>query len=424
MSIGQLQKRKFRTREFGTINLYSADEKLQQSLPELRLPPMADAARAAFRDLLEYERPPANGSLIDVLALIEARGHSVHPGDWVPDIDLPGRHPALYQPWVDWLADQGITRFHEDAHVLSEENWDRWKPLPRIYAFKRLLRDDQDAALALLKKVGPSQPAATRLRLLEAIDAGASFSGVFPKQVPLILYFIGDPSAKISNAAAAKLQGMHDVVTEEAHAAQLARHLRVTDEAVTYQTAPEPHAYPFSVNWSCTTFAALAAALGLREDELARKSDLEGLGSQFILLANLTASVDVRSIIADRLLEANNPECLPVTLFRDLPRPQWERGLHALFRSVHWSSVQEYLGLETGTLGISQARALSAYDYLKVSVPRKVGKSDGPLASDPLRALALCVNKEAAQTVLNEALSLGMKSDNPRLTMLKLNLAL
>ena len=46
MSIGQLQKRKFRTREFGTINLYSADEKLQQSLPELRLPPMADAARA------------------------------------------------------------------------------------------------------------------------------------------------------------------------------------------------------------------------------------------------------------------------------------------------------------------------------------------------------------------------------------------
>jgi len=43
---------------------------------------------------------------------------------------------------------------------------------------------------------------------------------------------------------------------------------------------------------------------------------------------------------------------------------------------------------------------------------------------DPLRAVALSVDKAAAQEALEEALSLGMKIDHPRLTMLKFNLAL
>lgn len=43
---------------------------------------------------------------------------------------------------------------------------------------------------------------------------------------------------------------------------------------------------------------------------------------------------------------------------------------------------------------------------------------------DPLRAVALVIDKRAASEALNEAIVLGMKPSNPRLTMLKLNMAL
>lgn len=421
MSLGKLEKVKFRSREFGTVEIYRADAELQSNLPKLSLPPMNEAARSAFRAVIDYEKPSANGSLSDHLALAQARGYSAHPGDWMPHIELPGQHLPLYQPWVEWLSENGLTRFHEDANRLTEENWERWKSLPRLRAFARLLRDDQDAAFELLKAVAPSQPASTRLALLGWITAGASFSGNYPRQVPLIRYFLEDRSAKVRAAAAAKLQKMNGLETEEAHAAELAKHLIVTEERVTYRVPPEPHTYPFWINWHCTTFDALAAALGLSSEELALKSDIEALGSNFYSLVTLTAAVEARSIIASRLLDAGKPENMSAHLFKGVDRALWERGLRATFRSNYWNSVQEFLGPERGTLNESQMRELYAYENLQVTITRDYAENG---AYDPLRVVALSVNKEAAAQLLGEALSLGMKIDNPRLTTLKFNLAL
>ena len=92
MPKGEIVTFKFGSREFGIASIYRADERLQSELPELALPPMNEAARAAFMAVLEYEKPPANGALADFLVLAEARGFSAHPADWVPDFKLPGQH--------------------------------------------------------------------------------------------------------------------------------------------------------------------------------------------------------------------------------------------------------------------------------------------------------------------------------------------
>ena len=425
MPKGEIVTFKFGSREFGIVSIYRADERLQSELPELALPPMNEAARAAFMAVLEYEKPPANGSLADFLALAEARGFSAHSADWVPDFKLPGQHLRLYQPWVDWLSEHGLASFHE-ANTLSEENWDRWKPNPRLKAFHNLIRDDQDAAFDLLRRVGPSQPASTRLALLSQINAGGSFNGNYPRQVPLLKYFLNDRSAKIRDAAREKLANMNGLETEAEHAAELAKHIKVAGGTVTYKIAPKLHTQPFWVNWCCTTFDALAEALGLRPQELARQSDLEGLGSLFMLLVTTTCDVELRSIVASRMLDTARPDELPIALFGEVERPLWERGLRALFKSNYWNSVQEFLGPERGTLNALQMRELACFDSLKASVKMELETGELPVNTsyDPLRAVALSVDKAAAQEALEEALSLGMKIDHPRLTMLKFNLAL
>ena len=423
--MGQLLNVKFRDRELGHLSFHRADAQLQVELPALALPPMTEAARAAFLAILEYEKPPANGSLADYLALAEARGFSAHPGDWVPDFKSPGQHLPLYQPWVDWLSENGLTTFHE-ANTLTGQNWDHWKPQPLGKAFRSLIRDDQDAAFELLRKMGPSQPASTRLLLLMQIDAGGSFSGNYPRQVPLLKYFLGDRSKKIRDAAEEKLKNMKGLETEEAHAAELAKHIKVAGGIVTYKVAPEPHASPFWVNWSCTTFDALADALGLSSQDLARHSNLEVLGSKFMFLVTSTGDVEARSIVASRLLDTAGPDQLPTSLFTGVARPLWERGLQAVFKSNYWHVVQEFLGSKTGTLNSSQMHELVCYGSLEASVTRELEGGGLPVNTiyDPLRAVALCVDKAAAGEALEKAQSLGMKIDNPRLTMLKFNLAL
>lgn len=404
---------------------HRADAQLASRLPSLRLPLMNDAARAAFRAVLEYEKPPGNGSLMDVLALAEARGVCGHPADWVPAFDDDPYLPTLYQPWVDWLSEHGLTRFH-DGNWLTRENWDRWKPRPRLRAFRKLLRETPQAAFELLRTMAPSQPAATRLALLGEIDAGGAFYGNYPRQVPMLEFFLADPSARIRTAAEEKLARTNGFLTEEAHAAELAKQIVVGGGAVTYGTPPAPHASPWSIHYSCTTFDHLAAALGLSPRDLARQADLEGLGSNFLSLLVGTGDVETRAIAAARMLEAFPPDQIPIRLFRGVERALWERGLRAFFRSEYSGSVEEFLGPEIGTLSPAQMRQLLFHERLEQSVVNEIEAGTLPvnIRYDPFRALGLVLRKDAAREILDRALSLGMKAANPRLTMLKFNLAL
>lgn len=425
MSYGKLETFRRRHAEFGYIVFHKADAQLASQLPTLQLPRMNDAARAAFRAVLDYEIPPANLSLFDVLGLAEARGFCAHPSDWVPNPDKDPNHLALYQPWSDWLSDHDLTPFHE-GNTLNSENWRRWKPKPRLWAFRQLLLRDPHAALELLKVVVPTESAAVRLALLHEVTAGGSFDGNYPRQVPILKLFQADRSAKIRAAADAKLKKMGGLETEEAHAAELAKHLAIIDGRVRYKMSPEPHTYPFWVNYACTTFDLLANAIGLHPHDLARRSDIKELGSNFVSLIALTGDVDTRSIIASRMLDECSPDETNFGLFRGIARPLWERGLHATFKSNYWHTVGELLSLETGTLNIAQMRELSWFESWEQSVVDEIEKGELSVnkSYDPLRALGLVVNKDAANSIAERAIALGMKADHPRLTMLKFNLAL
>lgn len=421
MSNGQLVRIKNGIGEFR----YKADAQLASQLPELRLPRMNEAARAAFRSVLDYEKPPANGSLVDFLALAEARGFCAHPFDWLPAFDNDPRHPLLYQPWVDWLSEKELTPFHE-GNNLTIENWDQWKPKPRLQAFRKLLREDQQSAFGLLMSVGPSQPAGTRLALLGEIDAGGSFYGNYPRQVPVLQYFLADRSAKIRAAAEEKLKNMNGLETEEAHAAELAKHIKVSGASVTYKTPPAPDTHPYSINFRCTTFDLLANAVGLASHDLARLSDLKELGSDFMMLLVMTGDVETRSIVASRMLEEFPPDHIPTHLFRGVAPPLWERGLRAQFKSEYSSSVFDFLGAKVGTLHISLVRQIKHYARMVPSVTQELDSGKLPVneAYDPLRILALVASKDAAEELLQEARAAGIAEDNPRLTMLKFNMAL
>ena len=117
---------------------------------------------------------------------------------------------------------------------------------------------------------------------------------------------------------------------------------------------------------------------------------------------------------------------MPLSLFDGLARPLRESGLQAMLKSAYFNSVQDYLGPDNGTLNPATMREWVAYDAMAGSVIDELQTRTLPVnkMSDPLRVLGKVVNKEAAGQVMEEALALGMRPDNPRLTMLKFNLAL
>lgn len=416
-SIGKLEAHKATSREYGRITLYRADERLAEALPKLALPPMPEAARAAFRAVIEYEKPSSNAAMAHCLGLAEARRFSAHPSDWIPFFDqqAAGYHPPLYQPWLDWLSDNGLTAYHE-GNTLSEVNWSRWKPKPREAVWHRMLIEHQDRAFDMLKRVSPSLSATVREGLLREINAGGGFYGNYPRQVPLLEYFLDDRIPRIRALAREKLDAMAGFETTAAHAAALARHLKVADGCVTLNA--DPHNPPnLHRHWSCATVDELAAELGLSAPALVRMADLEALGSMFDLLVCTTGDAATRSALAERQLDGP-PDGLSLALFKSLDRALWERALKALLKSHYWNSVQEHLGLEAGTLGIAQMHEMQCW----IALER--GEIGANMAYDPVRVIAFSVNREAAQFALERALAQGVKANDPRLTMLKFNLAL
>lgn len=428
MSDGQLVKTKYRHPEFGNIFLKSVDEDLAARLPELRLPRMDEQARAAFRAILAYEAPPSNRSLVDFLQLAEARGYCAHPCDWTPDYDwrFAGAHPQLYQPWVNYLSQEGLTKFHR-GNSITPENCRRFSLGQRRGPIKALIRKGRHNNFAGIKAIAQAQPASIRAALADSIYAWGSFDGCYPWQVPLIEYFLEDKSDKVRAIARAKMDKVGEFATEHAYARKLAGEITVTPDTVRYTVPPEPNRYPFFRDFACVSFDAMAEALGLSPTELAQRADLDGLGKELMPLAAEGGDIEVRSILAKRLLDrGTGGEHLSLTLFEGLAQPLWEGGLQAMFNSPYIFSVQDYLGSETGTLNSSKMREWSAYEYMPVSVTNELQKRKLPVnkSYDPLRVLGMVVNKKAAQQVIDEALALGMILDNPRLTMLKFNLAL
>ncbi len=389
---------------------------------------MPDEARAAFRAILAYETPPANGSLIDFLQLAENRGYSAHPCDWIPDYDqkLAGLHPELYQPWVDWLSEAGFTKFH-CGNRITPENFTRFSPGQRGAPITALIKSGRADDFYDVKSIAEAHPASVRAVLASRIYAWGSFDGCYPWQVPLLEYFLADKSDKVSAIARTKLDKMGAFTTELAYARTLAGHITVDPEVVRWTVPPEPHTVPFYKEFACTSFGAVAEALDLAPTKLASRVDLDGLGKDLMVVAATSGDVDVRTILATRWLDhGTGGESLSLSLFDNVPMPLWERGLQAMLRSHYWNSVEEYLGPKSGTLDHPELGNWLAYEDMTASITKELKNRKLPIntACDPLRVLGKIASKAAARQLLEDAVALGMKPDHPRLTMLMFNLAL
>ncbi|MBA4081843.1 MAG: hypothetical protein C0496_11330 [Erythrobacter sp.] len=406
---------------------FAVDAKLADELPALSLPTMSQAAREAFRAVLAYEAPPANGSVRDTLALIEARGYTVHSCDWIPDFRwfYAGDHPAIYQPWSDYLSERGFTRFHR-GNTLTPDNCRHFAPRERAGAFKELVLRDDPHRLACAKAILVSQPAGLRAKLLNEVHARGAFDGLYPWQVRFIREFLDDKAANVRNTAKALLDRGSGRVSEKAYAEVIANHLMVSEDIVTFRQPPESHTFLFT-EFLCTSFVSLAETLGLSPQQLAERADITGLGPNFMQLANNSDSHDVWHILARRALDQGiGAESLYIGWFRDADPDLWRRGLEATKASPYVNRVQEFLGEKTGTMSAAEMLAWREFETMRLSVIREKeeGKLPVNIQYDPLRYLGKVVDKEAAQIILDEATTLGMSPDNPRLTMVKLNLAL
>lgn len=405
---------------------YAVDDALARQLPQLALPTMDDAARSAFRALLAYE---AYCSVRDTLALVEARGYSVHPCDWIPEFrwQYAGRHPKVYQPWTDYLSENEYTRFH-GGNSLTIENCHRFAPRQRVLAFSAYRDGGDPDKLEYAKALIKSQPANIRVQLLKSVNATGACYGGSRWHVPFIQEFLDDKAASVRKIAKSLLNVGGGWKSEEEYAQVVAAHLMVTDDKVTFREPPKFRGF-LSKEFSCISFAGLAKALGLSSKQLAERADIDGLGPNFSLLLGVSGDVEARSIVASRALDAGKGgQSIPLSWFEgiDTDTELWRRGLEAMKDSPYVFSVQEYLGDKTGTMSADEMLQWHEFEKMRTSVMRHLETGELPvnIVYDPLRFLATVVDKEAAQIILDEAISLGMAPDNPRFTMLRLNLAL
>ena len=407
---------------------FDVDAALAAQLPRLALPTMSEAARAAFRALLAYEAPTSNGSLIDTLALIEARGYTVHPCDWIPDFRwlYAGSHPSIYQSWSDYLSENGYTPFHK-GNTLTAENCFHFAPRQRAWAFSQYIHRNDPEKLAYAKAIIVSQPAGVRKQLLAEINARGAFNGLYPWQIPFLREFLADKAPSVRKTVKALIDRGSGWGSEETNARVIASRLTVSGGVVTFIEPPKnPYGYLFT-EFRCASFASLAEAMNVSTAQLAEQADLATLGSYLINLANTSGCQEVRHILMRRTLEEGfDLGWIPYAWFDGADPDLWRCGLEAAKASPYVNSVLDYPGITAGTMSVAELQAWGQLALLQMSVTQELetGKLPVNINYDPLRYLAKIVDKEAARIIMDEAIALGMSPDHPRLTMVKLNLAL
>ncbi len=400
----------------------SLDEAFANEVPKPELPYMPDAARAALRDVMAHERPVSNGCMKDVLLFAAARGYYAHPADWIPTFRGDNRFPAIYQPMVNWLAENGHIPFFEGV-ALTEGNFDGYSARTRCAAFRNLLRADRSAAYDLLLSVGARKNAQVRFELLSQIDAGGGFAGIYPTDVPVLQKFLNDPSKKVRGLVERKLESTWGLDTREAHAKAIAHHFTIGENGDLFIAPEFPEANLIQHCWS-TDLDALARVLGVSSMELVSNVSLEDFKGNVFKLFPRTGDIEARKVLAKRLVTAGL-EC-PASLIGVIAPEDWKKALRKTFKSELPSTVFDFLGDKAGTLDISMVRQIRHYSDLKSSVLEELNSGTLPInhTYDSLRILALVADKEAANAVMREAIDAGIAENNPRLAMLKFNLSL
>ena len=402
--------------------IWKADPLTALLLPDLGLPRLGPRARAAFRAVIRHEKPTVNMSVDDILRLIEARGYVVHPADWIPRPSGANPFPPRYSNWSEWLADKGYWH-HTEVVPLTLKNARRFRLEELRKSFSNLYQKNRAEAYDLLLNLAGIASEQTRFLLLDTIGGGAGFYGNYPSDVPILKQFANDPSEKVRDLVRKRLRNMEGLETAEAHAEHIAWHLDVQADRIV-ASKPEYAKKVLLKNFACTTVEALASQLGLSPLDMIGRWDRDLFATDFWLLTVRCDDVAIRSAYAEKRLQ-DGQDVSPL-LLRGVDPLLWERGLQSTFQSQYMFTSFRFLGEKMGTIDAATMQELSAYKKMNSSVLSEIENGTLPVHNnwDPLRVLGLTVDKTAAAQVLREATSLGMREDNPRLLMLKLNLEL
>lgn len=417
-----------------TEGIMRVTEPIARQMPDLDLPRMPKKARSAFQDILSYEGPLGNGSMEGILTLAQARGYCTHPCDWVPSSEGDYQFPKLYEPWAVWLATNGYTPYYSGV-PLTAENWDAWKPRSRIEAFNCLRRRDRAAADNLLITVGAKKPLAVRLELVRAVGRNAMFGKLYPDDVPTMRHFLNDPSEKIRAEAAKQLAEIKGLETKEDHARALAKFFKVTGKGLfsklrrdtggpKVKISPKFDKDAKMQNYLSTDLDALVDVLGITAKDFVSTFDIERFKDPLHYLVMKTKNIEARRILAQRAVKAG--AFWPADLFNYVEPELWQKTLDLMLVSQPTVYTLSFLGTKLGGLDMSLVQKATAYQHMVPSIVQEIETSELPVnkSHDPLRGLGLMASKEAAAELLQEALEAGIAESNPRLTMLKFNMAL
>jgi hypothetical protein len=401
-------------------------------LPALALPVIAEPLRPRFRRILTAKGGPSvERHLIDLIA---ARGHSVHPADWLPT-PQDDWVPDVYAPWLDWVRTE--TRTTADHSALTIETYDRWPWAERRAELARLRIADPAAALLIIAAKAASEPAERRVRLLEILETRLSEA-----DAEFLESLAGDRSERVQALARTYLARLGKVADTGDLAAELAdtvtlgkvglikRRTRLVIKPLNNSAQKARRRELFTL----VSVSALARALGVPEQQLVEAPPdgppddigsflhmMAATGSDAALhallngmLADDSTPVSQLRLLTPRLSAAERQALLPQIMARDA------EGLEATLAIA---------GRELGAMPIAPLLASPTYtalsrllDALNVEDPHRTSKTAA--LGVTLNRIALLLDAPGAADLVARVGIWGLSPADPKLDLLHLNAAL
>ncbi|MEP9403358.1 DUF5691 domain-containing protein [Sphingomonas silueang] len=391
-------------------------------IPALAQPPLPDRFRPRARRLLQQMRDAQMRR--HLLDFVDARGWTLHPGDWMPrpDEDVP----AIYAAWQDWATAQRSALVAPEA--LSMENWDDFAPAARHAAFAALRTQDPAQASLLLSDKIAGEPADRRVRLLEMLATGLSDA-----DRPLLERLTGDRASRVKGLAVALLARLGQGGSGDADGVELAAFFTIQTKGLLRRTrvvVADALKTPAQRNRRATLFQTLsfdgfAQALGLSSTDLIAGwpwgQDLPG-DHQLVAMAARSASDTIVDMVADAASAASTIDAHTLVELSARLAPSARRRAATRLLGAQDASFVMALAIAGGDGGIDEAIRTAAGTALLGALASDNARSGDQ--ADALLALGLIASRSAARQALDQLAAAGLAASDPRLDMLRLNAAL
>ncbi|MFT4253274.1 MAG: DUF5691 domain-containing protein [Caulobacter sp.] len=400
-------------------------------LPILPWPTPPEAIRARIRRLLAARRTE-EGGVRALVRFLAARGHAMHPADWLPRA-TDDWSPDVYAPWVAWAASEAAKA---PSEVLTAETWADWAWAERRAALTALRHGDPAAARALVAAKAGGEPAERRLKLLEILEQGLS-----PDDAPVLEGFAADRSDRVQAlvrrllARLGRGEGDASAAQELAGMVELAR-VGLIKRRNQLKLKPLKNATQEGRRrdlLSVVALADLAKALGVDETGLLESMPM---GEPLVLAAFASMVEDTASPAAWRVLfeltleEADVPVDLVAILIRRASSEERRKALAAVLAREDDATFRGGIAVAGEMLGQAGAEILSRSPGYKallalvdLSLTAEV-RAPPPMLATGLTNLGLILDRAAAQAVVDACVARGLSVADPRLDQLHLNIAL